>query len=638
MLHINRYPVWPDGARKKQSASSFGPLSGTLIEKYDARYVLDPTELMDASNPWGIPTLLWIDGDGTTPTASPNPLLSLATTGVVVPGKPMPHTYPSGVDATGEEYSGASWRRDNVNLVDPALADDVVVAVKYRMQQPLLNSGSLYMACGTYGDSGAGAHPSKGWAIGKYTNHRLCFVFYAVGGNVFVLGPDTPFTPGSVNICIAVVNRDANMQAWLNGVAGAAAATPGGSVAGNGFGIGDGLAGPWPYTVGAGTRVEWLAAWYGADLWEAWTADSNRLIQLMSSESMGLRETVAVPRKLWVHSRTANIDVCSLDHSNRWWVSTPGAIRAGNSKGLVVENAAQNLTAGGAHTVNVNPQVRLGWWTTGGVLALVDDSVALLAAKAEAWGANAMSFSNVTGVVQIAYAGSLGLAGAVRSFAILARYANGGGALLGVYDTGTATFTSLAPILDGYALTLAQDRTALSNDERYAISIPDQCELRFTGQTLSTNRRIGAPISTYSATIERFADFATTEHVPADASDSILARVKPAGWSGAECAADVTILTQVTTPADILHAESAAAGWATGDGTTQIQTVAPNIPADSVSVDVWSAWQGALQYIQQGATGQVSGLYGGAKGGAGPLQATSANGEYRLEWIEIRQI
>ncbi len=128
MLHINRYPVFPSGYHKKQSG--FGPLSGTLIEKYDARYVLDPESL--ASDPdYGVPNYLWINGDGDNPRIVPNPALVYTTTGVLVQNGITPHQKPDGTDLLMETYSGASYRRcvaHDLSPVDP-VNDDMVVAV-----------------------------------------------------------------------------------------------------------------------------------------------------------------------------------------------------------------------------------------------------------------------------------------------------------------------------------------------------------------------------------------------------------------------------------------------------------------------------------------------------------------------------
>jgi len=628
MLNINRYPVFPNGYHKKESG--FGPLSGPLVEKYDARYALDPHTLVGDAI-FGTPTILWIDGDGPTPTVSPNPLLTLATSGVVLPGQPMPHTYPSGIDATGEEYDGTSWRADVVNDVNPTDTDDIVVACKHRMSPGAL-AGGYHLHASTFRNPGG---TLRGWFVYDLGNY-MGFSMYSAGGFRDVLS--TGFlVPGSPGITVAVANRNGNMQAWHNMLTGAQEVTPLGANNGNGFAVGAATNGAAP--VRAGARLEWVAAWYGAGLWEAWTASSNRLVKLISSESMGLRETVS--RKLWSFARGEK-DCCAKDGNDRWWLYPDNAPRAGNSKGLYVGTSVVNSAGGnfygGLFPVNLNPPDTTGWAVTGGVVAAVNDAAALLVAKCEAWGPNVYRFTNATGVVQTVYGGIAPVGGSWVSFALLARYEAGAGATVGTRDSGTGVYTPFSAVLGGYGLTLWSSTQLVGNTSQFAIQIPDGCTLLFIAQTYGVTRRLDLPISCWNAN-NRAPDFATTEHTPADASDSILVRITPTGWSGIECAADTMLLTRATVAADILHAESVAAGWATGDGAVQIQTVAPAVPTDGVRVDVWAAWKLALQYVQQGVSGvTVTGVYDGAKGGTGFLQATADTGPYRLDWIEIRSV
>jgi hypothetical protein len=122
----------------------------------------------------------------------------------------------------------------------------------------------------------------------------------------------------------------------------------------------------------------------------------------------------------------------------------------------------------------------------------------------------------------------------------------------------------------------------------------------------------------------------------------------PYKWSGVELGVDNSVLTQLTSAADLLHAESVAAGWAAGDGTTQIQTVAPYVPTAGIYVNVWSAWRSALpatQYLQQGiadvdVASRVTSAYDGSHPGVGPLVATPSTsaGSFSLKYIEVRQV
>ena len=95
----------------------------------------------------------------------------------------------------------------------------------------------------------------------------------------------------------------------------------------------------------------------------------------------------------------------------------------------------------------------------------------------------------------------------------------------------------------------------------------------------------------------------------------------------------------MTTPGDLLHAESAAPGWATSDGTTQISA---GSPSNGVYVDVWTAWKAALQYVQQGLSGTATtSAYDGNKGTVGALTASpslESGGDYIVKYIEIRDV
>jgi hypothetical protein len=107
MRHINQYPAWPNGWRKKQSEEY-----GTLIEKYDARYAFDPRTLQGATV-WGVPQFLWMGG--TTPIIAPDPATNLALTGTSATGQPTPYQYPDGTDATCEVLGANSYRVDNAH-------------------------------------------------------------------------------------------------------------------------------------------------------------------------------------------------------------------------------------------------------------------------------------------------------------------------------------------------------------------------------------------------------------------------------------------------------------------------------------------------------------------------------------------
>ena len=635
MRSINRYPVWPDGTRKKQSG--FGPLSGTLIEQYDARACLDPAILIGGAI-WGIPTLFWKDGDGPTPTISPDPAINLAAVGAgLASGSPTQYQYPSGVDATAEESTdGVSYRRDAVRTLVSGDNDDIIVAVKYRYPWQGVG-GDAPTFCGI----GSLVHNvGTGWRV--TLNNAVIHFVMRVGVTQIAVNA-TNNNQRSRGIAICAVNRDGNSTIFSNGVQGTVLATPAGSL--NVANISMYSNGPatLAYRMYAHAQIEWWAVWQGAGLWETWTADGNRLIKRLSYESLGLRE-VLTNNKYWSFTTAhgANTGLSSfVDHNGRWNICGNDVPRAGGPRGMAIASDQVNRIT----TPTVDPTVAPAAITiTGGVKGIIDDSAALLAAKAEIWGHRVHTFANATGVVQTAHMGGAGPGNPNRqnSIAVLARYFAGAGAQLGWWETGAGAFTPVAAIPDNYVLLLVNNTTPpTSNTSKYAIQIPDGCTLYYVAMHRIYLPTSGFPTPVITSVTDAFREEATTEHTPVALSGSYLVNLAPVDWSGIEPGSDTAILPCVATPGDILHAESVAAGWATGDGTTQIQTVAPYVPSVGVYVDVWSAWRGVLQYLQQGLTTPLSlatGAYDGNKGMAGPMTVQASRGSLFVKYLQIRQV
>ncbi len=385
--------------------------------------------------------------------------------------------------------------------------------------------------------------------------------------------------------------------------------------------------------------------WFGLGIYENWAADGNRLIKRLSFESMGLRETVT-NSKYWSYSfsggGSGNSGCLSYqDHNERWWFGHRYGFAAGNPKGALV--SPYNNNNGG---LGCNPSATTGWTVTGGVLSVVDDSAALATAKAETWGPRVFQFLNATGVSRVIYRGSDASMANKYKFGAIARYLAGSGALLGWYNPTTSTFVSVGPILGDYAPTNIWEQTPPDNDSRLSIQIPDGCTLLFFAQNYSSaSGRSNYPIPagiTEAFSNERQRTILTTEYTPSNASGSYLIETAPSGWSGNECDADAILLSDATVAVPILQAEATVAGWATSDGVTQIQTVAPYVPVVGVYVSVWTAWKGALQYVQEGLNpaSLITGAYDGAKVGAGALTVSASiyGGEYYIRTLEIRDV
>lgn len=655
MLHINRYPVWPSGRRKK--LAGLGPLSGTLIEKYDARACFDPMTLtsVGAENPWGVPYLLWTSLDGEIPTIDPAGMTLAASGAGVVSGMPAPYQYPSGVDVTEERYDGVDYRRDSTHPMSWLITDDIAILLKFKACDAYSTTRGVLLS------NQANANVN-GWSIQTTTTTAsLVWRIYLSG-----VSHESPVSIGTSwrrthNLGFCILDRSTTMQyGWLNGIASTPrldGTTDNNSLVGTGLSIGAYIGGTAPAIAGMG--VEWFAIYKGADLYEFFSADSERLIKRITYESLGLRETIT-NSKYWLYSHPSGTPADAgaggtsyKDHNGRWCLASFSAPAAGNPNGSVAVGYARNQAT--SNTNNIDPTVTTGWTVSGGVFSVVSDAAALLTAKAEVWGPNVFSFENTSGSSQTAYCGASPSVVSCH-FHLLARYTVGGAgdAEIGWFDVSAGTFTAVGTISDNYDLTEFYRQTPPDSDCRFCIRVPDQCTLLFIAQSLNgytvadtvgLNKypvpytALGAYMSTMG---RRGSEIYATEHTPVPASGSITVNLAPLGWSGTECAVDNSLLQCVTTPGDILHAEKATAGWATSDGTTQIQTVAPSVPTDGVYVDVWTAWKAALQYVQQGLTGvAVTGAYDGNKGTVGNLAfqlPTEGSGDCALKYVEIRDV
>lgn len=634
MRHINQYPAWPNGWRKKESG--LGPLSGTLIEQYDARYALDPHDLVTPGNPWGVPNFLWINDDGTGATIGPVGL-NLAVTGGVTAGQPFPYQYPNGVDATIEVYDGTGFRRDLVRRISPADSNDIVAVVKYKYSN-YVTAGTRFLFSNTQRGTGGFGLRVTGGNFGSYQTDAT----WAERESVPAVGGCFPRT---ANVGGFIMNKDGNTYAYANAVQGPAVVTLAGSMVGDGIAIGN-----WTTAggiVGAGAGIEWIAVWYADGLYETWIADSSRLMKRLHWEALGLRETLT-NSKYWAYSQSGggsgNVSGRSyVDHNGRWAFSSSQTPRAGNPNGCVVSPYTGNNTVGGGSTVpNYDPYYGVGGWTaTGGVFDTTTDTVALAAAKAEIWGPNVFRFTNATGSAQTVYRSTSPALNSVCDFMVIARYSAGANALIGWWDVSAASFTSVGTILGGYALTAVYRQTAAQADWRFAIQVPDGCTLLFIGHALLDDSGYTAYPPPYLSSPwdpEAQREILTTEHTPIAGTGSYLVNLAPLAWSGTACGVDNSVLPCVTTAGDILHAESAAPGWATSDGTVQI---AAGNPTAGVYVNVWSAWKAALQYIQQGLAGAATtGAYDGNKGVAGAMSfaPTILGGDYAVKTIQVRNV
>ena len=624
MLHINKYPVWPDGTRKKQSG--FGPLSGTLIEKYDARYALDPSSLVGGAI-YGVPSFLWKNGDGAVATIGPAGV-NLAASGIIA-SSVAPHTYPGGVDATFEEWQNGAYRSDKVHSFNPSATNDLVVAVKYYVGDELPVGGGLNgrIWASTYDHAG----PTTGWGVYTWGGYVRFFVA-ASGGAVEATGV-IGLTYRSYGIAIGVINRDGNSFVMQNGSFSGPAVTPAGTMTGAGIGLGADVSGA--YTQYDGFGIEWVSIWQADGIYETWTADSSRLLKKLSFESMGMRETVAAGNKYW--SFTGVLPPSTYrgsyqDHNGKWWLMSDQTPAAGDALGLRSQPNGNNTLPGR----NQNIAAVDGGGAAG---AVVDDSAQLVTCKARAWGPNVVQFANAGPADVYHYWWDAWATLTPSCISLLGRYVAGAGAKLGWYDWDILTFVEVATIVDGYVRTIGVNTTPPNARCFYCVKIPPGVTLNITGMQIDEQPVPTLPIpKRVVASLQRIAGIATTEYTPLDASGSLTTRLTPVLWSGNAPGSDVQIISRVGAGSTLLHTDNGTGLYATYDGTTEI---ASGAPAAGVTGDVWVAWRAALQYIQLLTGLAVTGPYDLSQPGAGALVVTpnlGASVEVDVQYIEIRAI
>jgi hypothetical protein len=439
-----------------------------------------------------------------------------------------------------------------------------------------------------------------------------------------------------------------NGYSYVNLYNGGSSAIPAGSYTGNGLAIGATVTAD-DFCTTAGEAIEWIAVWYGAGIFAAWSADSYRLVKRLNMEAMGLRETVT-NSKYWAFSGVSGSGASYKDHNGRWafaYGDSHGTICAGNPNGLVLNPGSAYVSPGTAY--NFDPTGTAGWTLTGGAMTRVDDTAALAAAKAEVWGPYVYQFANATGAPQVAYCGSDSVATTYEIFCI-ARYTAGAGATIGVRETATGNYTAWANISDGYVLTRSSF-ASLAAGFKLAIQIPDGCTIRFIGHGLQGTA--GSGLVAYPAPV-RTADWAAggtvethtvTEHTPVNASGSILINIAPIGWSTTGGKADARIFRTVLNATAIMYAEDTApGGWSMTDGTTPLSMDPAYGPTDGVYQLLWMAWNTTtgMQYLRDTAVpaSLVTAAYDGAMPVSGALEpyASDTGSAFAVKYIEIRQL
>jgi hypothetical protein len=639
MRHINPYPVFPNGYRKKESAS-FGPFTWPLRENYDARYVIDPADL--ANDPeYGVPDFLWKRGDGNGCTVGP-PGFTFTLTGSPTLDGVTPFQTPDGVPLVGEKHTATSHRSTNAYNIDPAdlLTDDQIVAVSfiepYLVDRPIPAADIVLFSTETAASTG-------GWSI---LYRRTGFHQWMMWGSHLALGR-LSIINGLHNCALTLVvlipGKNGAPSVTLDGFCGAqhnTTITTTAPSASGGVSLGSYVGGG--NTIGAGGQIIWAATWSGLGIGATWKADSNKLLKRLAIESAGMRETAATPRKLWKY-QTEVVGTASwgsyYDRDGNLWPVEYAVPAAGDSGGLRHCPNRTNYVYGNSF----DPQDTTGWTATGGaVLTAVADVADLTAAKLWRTGTKAFSVVNATGVAQYVWPSLAGVGYDTPMVAcclsVYARYVAGAGARLGWWDRSALTFTDVGAVSDSYVRTILNNTTPPGADCRFCLMIPDGCTLYFTLAQAESGLVSSKPILLWgSGGSRRPASIPLTEYTPAATNVGIVLEAAPLGYSGVAMGADNVVLDTVGGAAiGVLHMEAAAPGWATTDGTTQISA---GSPTDGVYTFLWTAWRtvGAIltQYIQAGAT-LVTGVFDGTKGVVGLLRSKAPVADAAIKYIQVR--
>jgi hypothetical protein len=358
------------------------------------------------------------------------------------------------------------------------------------------------------------------------------------------------------------------------------------------------------------------------------------MVKQLAMESMGLRENVA--RKFWSYGSTNPVNDAArtsrMDRTGLWWFYSAQSPRAGDSNGVILEPERTIYTY-----KNYNITATTGWSVTGGTLTSVSDTAEMTTRKVLAFGPNVLQFANSSGVDQYLYGGA-NAAAVAHCLSVFARYTAGAGARIGWRDSSSGAFTDLAAVSDAYARTVVENSTPPDTDCKFCIKVPTGTTIRCIMMQLERGTVVTSPKGNPNTGTTEIAGggIGTTADTPVDLSGSLLTTIAPIGWSGAT-PTDSRVLSRITLGTDLLTMLSAGGGgWSRSDGTVSISTGAPSA---GVYVDVWSAWQNALQYIQQGLVGPATtGAYDGTIGGTGAMVVQSQVSPTYVKKVEIRQV
>ena len=479
-----------------------------VVYSPQATHIFDPRT--DIQKLYGAPSLLWVAGDGNTPTVGPT--MTAAGTPTLVGG---PYRLPSG-DRSSVEMYGHNTCRVGTTSIDPPIGHDFVVALGIQVHRTDLVANDFLFTTRVAG---------RGLQVYYHSGFSPDRIYTLILGDATGVASTGIPAFGTHNILVMVAKSGATVRSFLNLVEGAAYNFPAGAIGtGAGFSIGGRIDG----ALSTAGGLSFAVMWSGIGIADHWTAGTDARVK-----DFTWRSSVAN-----AHMGGASLSRASIaswpDTSGRWHFAGSGLPRAGDEGGVRLESAATNLCYR-----NANPPDAADITVTGASTpSVVDASVALLAANADAWGDNVYQVVNGTGGVD--YVDFSDAVGAVTAHSVqsLCKVIAGAGARIGLWDG--AVWTDGAAVTDDWGIrTMAPNLTPANVNQKVTFQLQDGCTLQFIAMQGETGERCTMPIPNHnigSATIARADEIMNLAVDPSDAAGSLCLSIAPLGWSGAPLA------------------------------------------------------------------------------------------------------
>lgn len=562
--------------------------------------------------------LLWVAGDGDTPTVGP----ALTAIGAPV-AEVAPYQLEGGADVALEGYDGATYRRSLVPI-DPGAGEDTVVVAIGRMP--------LYQAAPGYQRIISTLVPGTlngAMLCLNNTNTQLLWRVQGAGGAAGVGAAG--IAPGGLYVAIGLYDRSADaIVLWCDGAVSAPSALPDGALAGGGIALGADVDGVMP--IGPGAGLACAAYLIGTGIAAQWAADSYARCAELAQRLTGVR-----PSHGGAPTYARASAACRRDRHGRWWIYSDGVPRAGDSEDFRVEATRTNKCY---RNVGV-PLGALPEWEvydeTGGAVVLnagksvqgAEDAAALAAAGLRDVGPNVWDRTAVGGAECIVMGASTG-AVTRHALSVFADIVTAAGDIeIGWVDTVALTWTSVGSIAGAYARSVFCDLVPPSVASRFAIRLlADGDHVRGVLQQLEGSGDASRCVATTpipnwatAAAAVRGADILDTTITPRDDQGSVEIEATPS-WTGAlyEGGAGLTLISRSVAGSYLLYVGGAGV-WRSWDGTLEVS--APTGPQSGVRQLIRIRWGAAGQRLDvDGARGSAP--YDGTLMSAGVLRLAAS--------------